>query len=94
MSCAVDIALAAGFAEASVSCAAEWSENDVSYGKLPYVVPWNGVCAVVPSDVSVSCAAEWSVNGISYGKIPWNVLRGSLQTTYRSEASERRATSA
>lgn len=31
-------------------------------------MPWNGVCAVVPSDVSVRCAAEWSVNGISYGR--------------------------
>lgn len=30
-------------------------------------MPWNGVCAVVPSDVSVSCAAEWSGNGMSYG---------------------------
>lgn len=31
-------------------------------------MPWNGVCAVVPSDVSVSCAAEWSGNGMSYGR--------------------------
>jgi len=33
---------------------------------------------------------EWHI----LRKIPWNMLRGSLQTTYRSEASERRATSA
>lgn len=34
MSYAVDIALAAGFAEASVSCAAEWSVNGISYGRF------------------------------------------------------------
>lgn len=30
-------------------------------------MPWNGVCAVVPSDVSVNRAAEWPEDGMSYG---------------------------